>query len=776
MIYNYNPDSKAINASSVHTIQSLDAGLVDIEREIMKNRAIIYSVVLISVLQVNLIVRSVAIDTMHGGLAGRDDLLIGNFTIWSSAGQLEKFDLDYIDKMAEAGVKVAHGTNWWCDNITNPLDIIYNDTIRQWALEMIDFGLNIAGVPSFQDPDAPPPERLVNRSSIWAIGLGDEEPAWVRYADIWSELSDDIAKYDSLYFAETGFHLRPLYEANLTEYWTEVEWLNNKTVWVYNYFYDYVKSQFPDSKVGQGTFMSPTWGIPVDLCAPYELKADQTYMDCYYAKDDPWLLYETIRRYKTSIPDNPLFMTIWGTIWDFLNEAGDGLYYHEGSYEQIRRETWVSYVSGVDALGFFDWAPENNNSFTWYWGHFRKDLAGRRLFRYVDNLAGQLVRLPTLNSTPKVLVVGDGYNTGEPMPHVSHLRLFTEYDLVNQRCFATTDIDLSKYSMILMTDHWHYNSTVAKINDFVANGGSVVFLGGIGNEPRPYDKRIGYSIEKRTSEYDVSGHILLNITEPNILGLNLEHDALYHSTYVLNSENFTEDYHPIGTEYFVYDNGTRTKINDPAIVLYHDSSNPQSGWVLYFGAMDSTTDPADAENYDFEHEPDLWNLYKTVVRGFAGFLNITNSISTAETENMLVTQGMVDEDTMLAAICNFNNESREFTYRVDLQEFGLPDGTYWIHSLDENRSLGTADSIKGTLSFNISVVTNGTRLLLISQERPTPDFEINIFPAIPDLTDTITSTGTSPLPQDIVIIIVVTSTGVGLLIMAIVVYHRRRPE
>ncbi|MCF2136848.1 MAG: hypothetical protein K9W43_06340 [Candidatus Thorarchaeota archaeon] len=756
------------------------------ESKRMVSRCICGASIVLVLLQMAIVPCTVAIDTMHGGLFGLDDLIIGNFTIWYSAGQLSPFDLEYIDRVASAGAKVIHMTGFWCNNITNPLDIIYNTTIRHWAEEAVDFGLNLGPVPSYEDPNAPPPERYMNTSSIWAVGVGDEEPAWLRFSDIYSKVSDDIAKYDNIYFADTGFHLKPLYEANNSERWTEVEWLNNKSVWVYNYFYDYIKSKIPHALVTQFILMPPTWGIVDDLCAAYEVNADINLLDCYYAKDYPWLLYETIRRYKTSLSERPLFMTIWGTIWDFLNTAGDGLYYHEGSYEQIRRETWTSYVSGVDALGFFDWAPENNNSYTWSWGQGRTDVMGRKLFKYVDNLAGQLNYLPTLNSSPEVLVVGDGYQTGEPICHVSNLRLFTEYDLINQRCFAKTDVDLSKYSLILLTDYWHYNATVTKINDYIANGGNVVFLGGVGNEPGPEESRLAYLIEHNSTEYVRSGHILLNITTPNLLDLNLVYDAPYYYSRYLRSDNFSADYHLLGLEYIVDDNGTRTRINDTSIVLYHNASMPDSGWILYCGTLDATTDPGKVANYDHEKEPDLWLLYRTLIRAFAKFLNITNSISTNATENVLITQGLVEDDTLLAAICNFNNESRVFNYTIDLSQYGLPDGTYFVHSLDANRSLGTFTSHNKIFSFNVSVVTNGTRILLISQNQIQPGYTINIFPKIPDISATTTTNSEQPSTTTNVSIPSTTSTtyfgmavagvllATGLTIMVIVIFARKK--
>ncbi len=230
---------------------------------------------------------------------------------------------------------------------------------------------------------------------IWGITLGDEEPAWRRYANIGNELSPDVKKYNETYYLETGYEMKPFDETNRTEFWVFLEWLNEKSVWAYNYMYDYVKKLVPHAVVFQYMIMPPAWGFGEDYGAAYELKGEGFAMDCYYATNQPMLLYETVRSYRTAMPDKLFHFDIWGTIWDFLNEAGDGLYCKEGSYEQIRQETWISYLASVDALGYFDWAPENNDSYVWKVTHDRTDIMGKRNWRYIDNFAGQLQLLPS---------------------------------------------------------------------------------------------------------------------------------------------------------------------------------------------------------------------------------------------------------------------------------------------------------------------------------------------------------------------------------------------
>ncbi|TFF68168.1 hypothetical protein EU520_00750 [Candidatus Thorarchaeota archaeon] len=683
----------------------------------------------------------------HGGLSRVDRILDSNFSLWTFAGHAGEDDVENIHTLAQEGIKVMHIEGWWSENVSNPLDVFYNETIRTWARESINFSL-YGVLPSY----AGGPSQVatpIDSDDLWGITLGDEEPAWSRFSSVYESVSPDLAKYNLTYHSETGYFMKPMYEMNLTEESVFTDWLCEKSNWVYNYMHDYVKTLVPDAKVFQYMIMEPAWGLAGETCAAYELKADGHAMDCYYAMDFPWLLYETVRRYRTSIPEKEFHLDIWGTIWDFLNEAGDGLHYREGSWEQIRRETWLSYLSGVDVLGYFDWAPQNNDSYDWQWGHERTDELGQRLWRYVDNLAGQLSLLPVFQPRPEVLVVGNGFQTDRAMTNVADLGLFTEYDLVNQRCFARTEVDLSHYSLALLTDGWYYNSTVEKLETFVENGGSLIFLGGIHPTEGPIDATKGFSFEGTAAELGFAGHVSFNLTLPNPLGLELVYDGRLHSGWSMHNSSLTNNHHSIPGIRQVLENGTLVEPEGHHLVLYHNDSVPESGWVLYFGAVHSSSEPdATWDTYHLNPQDDLWHLYQEVVRAFAGMLGISNSISIPETVNALVTQGIVEDGVILAGIHNFENAERVVPYLLDLSQFGFPDGGYWIHSLDSNESLGMVESTDKIVELEVSLIPNGTRLLLMSESPPNPGYAIDIFPPIPDsgslTTTTSTSTSTTP--------------------------------
>ena len=718
---------------------------------------------LIIFLQLYSVIDARAIETRHGGGFSPVDSIIGsNITYWTFNGHGSPGDALHAQILAEAGVRVMQIIHWWGPNITNPIDIYYNSTIQSYVRDEIDFNMYV-----------------FNPDHFWGIILGDEEPGWRRYIDLWETLSPEIAKYNDTYFLETGYWLKPYTQQNLSEGFAFNEWFNEKSVWSYNFIHDYVKSKAPNVKIIQYMIMPPIWGIGPETCAAYELKGDVFAMDCFYAQKVPWLLYESIRRYRASMPEVSLHFDIWGTIWDFVNEGGDGLTYKEGSYEQIRRETWLAYLSGVDVLGWFDWAPQYNSSYDWAWGHQREDAMGKRNWMYIDNLAGQLAHLPVLHSRPEVLVVGDGYQTGEAMLTVADVSLFTEYDLVNQRCFATTDVNVSQYSLVLVTDGWHYEETIEKLNIYVTNGGNVLFLGGINNSESPFVRTNHFDIESESEEIIIVAHTMINITEPNLLELELlNYDAPSHGTYALNITGSPTGYHPIDGFYLV-DGEDLNEFPASPLVLYHNESEIDSGWVLYVGASWSYTDP---EAPITDKKPDLWFLYREFVGAFARFLNITNSISTNATENMLITQGEVEAGLLMSGISNFNNTNRSFNYTLDLTQFDFPDGSYWVHSLDENMSLGQFASETGILEIPIDMVANGTRLLLISESIPNPNYSIDIFPDIPtyipDDNETSTTTTTTPTitSPDLSLYAIIGGISIGLVLFVIVIAARKRQK
>jgi len=201
-----------------------------------------------------------------------------------------------------------------------------------------------------------------------------------------------------------------------------------------------------------------------------------------------------------------------------------------------------------------------------------------------------------------------------------------------------------------------------------------------------------------------------------------------------------KNYYPIGDFFLIEEDGTPRKLEDNPLVLYHDTSNPKSGWILYWGAMHSSRIPGVTwETYGESQEVEKYQairfLNQEVARAFANFLNLSSSISTRDNENILITQAKMEDEIVLVGISNFNPERRSITYSLDLDHFNLLAGEYWVHSLDENASVGRFGSNASRLELVVDVPANGTRLFLISQARPEPPYSVEIFPKIPSAED-----------------------------------------
>ena len=681
----------------------------------------------------------IAVDVGYGGPAPSTENadLMNSVTIWAPGGpRMSTQDIERLYQLADRGVKIIYSIIWWNEPGTsgyNALDMYYNETFRSQVMQIIDYNFD-GKVPDFYPSNVDLSWDGLDPSKLWAVTLGDEEPGCYRDTNYHDALSEDIARFSEIYYSETGYQLKPLIQMNRTEETVFYEWFREKNVWAYNYIYVYIKSKWPNLLVFQYTFMEPVWGV-TEIVPTYELKADGYMIDCYYAYEDPWLLYETVRRYKATFPDKPFFIILWGTIWDFYNEPGDKLYYKIGSFEDIRREAWLAYLAGSDGIFWFNWAPQNKSGYDWRWGYERIDVFGKQIIGYTNRLNRELMKLPVFKPRPQVLALGDGVQTGQAMPNFADIGLFSEFDAINERALAKTDLDLSKYKIIVCINNRYHDETVQKLNEFVANGGNLVFLGGFGSQKNYYDnstRDFVFPLEKDTAQVELEGHVRINVTRPNLLNLELNFDGCFFKSSVIRLNATGDDYHPIG-DFFLIENGNATEITDFPLLLYHNASNPNSGWVLYWGASAASQVPgATWENYNYENQTDLWYLYQVVFRAFAKFLNVSNSISIANNENILATQSIFDSNSLLVGISNIDfHKNCSFNYSFNLSPFGFSPGSYYLYSLDTNETLGGITSDGGILSFPVEVISNGTRLFLVSKTSTPPNFSVNIYPPNP---------------------------------------------
>ena len=655
-----------------------------------------------------------AIDTYllcPSGIGDRwKNLLAYNNTIIGT-GILSHEDVRAVHMLAEHGFKIGMGGNLWGElplESSHAIDIYYNESLREKVYRTID-----------QVFDVDAAEGLgVNPERVYSFVLGDEEgpaPEW----------APSVIRYNESFHAETGLWMTA---PNPTLDEVLYNWIGEKTVWVYNNLYDYVKTKWPHLEVSQAWL--------ADLVRP-GLKSDTWSGGGYLTggTNNPWTLYHSTRFSRTHSPNSSVGAVIWGT-QDWPMEWGDTV----GGFENMRTHAWVTYLSGIDHIAWFDMHPELG------WGWERNDTLGKRLFLYQQRLNEELNKLPTIHSQPRVLVVG--FIGAQELNFLREAFLFHEYDWTWEQFIAYSDMNLSKYDLIIIGEWTYYDETVKKLNDYVSAGGNLAFIGGLGyysyldpvNVYENATRSTRFFIEEEARNIWGGGHTTLNISTPNLLNLDLNYDALSSSIGLLQTSNISGNYHSIGEFYSIDEYGAATLVDGYPLVLYHNASSPSDGYTLCFGYRYLSTESEPIDEYSHENQQFTRQVIREVIQAFCrNFLGFNDTITTPETEYLLITQGMLEDGSILAGISNFFQNwsytyipvERDIDYKLNLDRFDLTDGDYWVHSLDKNESIGQFTSLNSVLTVPLHVDVNATRLLLISAEKPSPDYSINIFPPIP---------------------------------------------
>ncbi|UCH56967.1 MAG: hypothetical protein JSV18_06415, partial [Candidatus Bathyarchaeota archaeon] len=629
------------------------------------------------------------------------------------------WEADHLHQLADAGVKINYRPFWWWKFYngeiawnTSTVDFYYNATLLGLLEQYIDWEF------SHLDPE-----------KVWAVTLSEEEPGYsFRYFDT----AEGWWRYNKTYHSETGFWLR---EEGLLgeEKLIFNNWISEKWTWLFNHLYDYVKGKWPHilvfQFVGPWPAAPPVWMGGIDVS---DVKADGYVGDLYFyeAYDNPLWLYEFVRQHKTSTKDREYHLFLWGE--EAWSEGGLA-----GGFEHIRRNAWVAYLAGVDAIGWFNWH--------YIHGHMweRNDTLGKMLFTYTNRLNQELSKLPPLRPMSQVLVIRDQMMSFQ-IGLCCDLGLFNEWDVVNQRTFAREEIDLSQYKLIITNEDIYDDVVVEKLNEYVRSGGNLLLLGGfgweLGNIYGNATRGVKFLNEEEVSQEHVSGDIYFNISEPNPLDLLL-YEYLDSSFLAIPREDLTENHHPIGEFYLVGEEGGElTQMEHCPLVLYHNSSNPKEGSILYWGLVSGPVPPEGGLGVQYEDVVEVFIpelnytrfLYRTVARAFAeSFLQLNGSLATGGTENMIITQSEIEDGVILAGVSNYYPQLVNINYTLNLDQFGLPPGEYWVHSLDGDLTLGRFESQRNLLEVPLYVEAQGTRLLLISQQRPDPSYSVDIVPDIP---------------------------------------------
>lgn len=632
--------------------------------------------------------------------------------------QHNPWEAELVHRLADAGVRINFRLFWWWQFYngevawnTSVVDLYYNETLMGLLEGFVDGQLD-----------------QLDTEKIWAVTLSEEEPGYsLRY--FWTPATK--RKYNHTFHEETGYWLRGQYDLNRTEEMVLHRWLSEKTVSVFNRLYDRVKGRWPHAIVFQFIVPSPgappVWGGGLDLTG---LKADALKADLYYydVYDNPFWLYEYVRHAKTTFPEKEYHLWLWGE--EPLEEEGMA-----GGFGHIRRNAWVAYLAGVNAVGWFNW----NNDLGFIWE--RGDVQGKQLLEYTNRLSRELGKLPTFCPQPEVLVIRDSPMSFQ-LGFCCELGAFNEWDSVDQATIARGGIDLSRYRLVVANEAGYLDETVERLNEYVRSGGNLLLLGGFGRGQRNYydnaTREAMFLMEEGVTQVEVSGDVFFNVSEPNPLNLDLRYnheEVAYGGVLALKLDTLSDDHHAIGKHYSVKGDGPITPLNSSPFVLYQNSSDGDGGWVLYWGGqMTSTTEGGYGDVVD-AFIPELNHtrfVYREISRAFAGgFLGLKGCVTTAGEENVMITQSEVDEGVVLAGITNHYPQRVDLDYVLDLEHFDLPPGEYWVHSLDQNTSLGRYVSQGSLLEVPVSVGGAETRLLLISKQKPEPSYSVDTYPDVP---------------------------------------------
>ena len=572
-----------------------------------------------------------------------------------------------VEWLADHGIDILYQIWFWHEHDYNILDIFYNyESCQDTVKASIDFHFN------WLDPN-----------KIWAVKLGDEEPVSGGYNWGLSEdpLPEDIAKYDNIYYQETGDHLKPIQYMNHSEHQRFFEWANEKDTWVLNWVYDYVKTKWPHLDVFQNVFARPMDGAYAE---PYFLSADAFTFSHYTSEMDGfWDVYNTARYYKTIFPNTPFHMGLWGISHIPDMEPIDRVIF--------KKMAWASYLGGADGIG---WFQEDSLKFN-YWQTTQEWAIED--FEYLNAINKELMKMTDFTPQPNVLVIGLGPSGAY------RIGLFKEYDTVSKDFLAMRNFDLTRYDLIFVFGEVHYNEVVTKLNDYVSAGGNLVLVTTLLPQyPQPeYGRRDAKFLfeEHGYRTYDLGGLVTIEVDKPNMLDLEFSYvDTSFQSAAFKVTQN-SDYFYPIGKYYL---DGQEYTDGYPSF-LYQE--HPDHGWILYDGYV----------RYENTHEQAML-IWNTFFRAFAlNLLNKPECISTEEQKGTLITPAKIGENKLLVGMVN-NVVAKTFSCTLSLDRFGLPDGHYYVYLWENMQLYGEFTSSQGELSFPVNLLADDVKLFVVSKQ------------------------------------------------------------
>ncbi len=362
------------------------------------------------------------------------------------------------------------------------------------------------------------------------------------------------------------------------------------------------------------------------------------------------------------------------------------------------------YFAGTDSMGEFQTLWQST------------DATEIEYFNKINELHRQSMYLPVFNSTPFVLEVEDlrGLTASLGVG-------LTEWDCSNQQLVAREDYDLSRYELVVIRNQNYIMEEFADtINQYVSNGGNIIVAGSTGNTgnnqtDQPRMTRLPH--EPSLIQYNTVSDSYAEITMPNALDVSVSSFARdWTGIRIPPTANLTGDYIAVKTGLAMED-----QLYYP-IVLYQNSSQPGSGYVLYFGAhTDYGTEDRDPDRRVFEKFVEK-KLGRDDLIAADGMLDtiITCAIHPDGEEAMI---GAVNGDSSGVLSAKFNIADR-----------GITINDPWIYTGTENLYWnGWADQAENVISLSTTLLSREARNHVFRDSYHDPIFEVCAVPFHEDI-------------------------------------------
>ena len=500
----------------------------------------------------------------------------------------------------------------------NPFEICYNSTYRT---QIINEGLaTLNSIPYI--------------NAISTISLGDEAPATLfNWKGFPSGFSDPMySVYNVSMHAETGVWMRTNYDQNATENWIYQNWLDNKTMWAMNAIYDGIKQVYPNKQVGWNTMK---WaGLEPTL-----LKGD--FIAGGYYTNDVKNFYGQIRFAKLLGPNKSINSIIQGD-----NSVPLGI-----PDSQQQQFFWTSYFAGGTEVQIV--AGGNNQIYNSIGN--TNDLNQYEFHSALYKIANTL---PVLNPKPLVLSInalrGDSIGT---------VPAFREFDATTQFQAELPAFSLNQYKIIVLQDQFQLTDQLtSKLTNYINSGGNLILKGWLQSVVNPNNAsgqlkssflplEIGSSLktlERTDTEIINFKSSLFNSIIPNIVVANRM------------SLNFTNspDWTPIPTGL------PEEALGYYPIALYHNVTNPNSGYILYYG-FDMGSDE---------------NGYIPIIRDYVqNYLHLNDLIAPADNPDILVSTSLDNYNRTIIGIIPGSTSSNDLI-SVNVTEINLPQENLWDYN------------------------------------------------------------------------------------------------